>query len=68
LRVLLVDDVVTTGSTLHAAAAALHQAGVGHVTAVAVAATPDQIVRRPSTVRTSRPALGPAAACATARV
>ena len=46
LRVLLIDDVVTTGSTLHAAATALRAAGVGHVTAVAVAATPDQIIRR----------------------
>lgn len=38
--VLVVDDVVTTGSTLAAAVAALHEAGVGTVTCVAVAATP----------------------------
>lgn len=36
LRVLVVDDVATTGATLHAAAAALHDAGVAHVTLAAV--------------------------------
>lgn len=40
LRVLLVDDVVTTGATLAAARAALAEAGVGEVVCVAAAATP----------------------------
>ncbi|MFN8022704.1 MAG: phosphoribosyltransferase family protein [Acidimicrobiales bacterium] len=39
-RVLVVDDVVTTGATLTAAGEALHQAGVREVRLVAVAATP----------------------------
>jgi ComF family protein len=36
-RVLLVDDVLTTGSTLHTAAHALKSAGVEHVTALTLA-------------------------------
>ena len=40
LRVLLIDDVVTTGATLAAACEALQLAGVQHVIAVAAAATP----------------------------
>lgn len=41
LRVLLVDDVVTTGATLRAAARELRDAGARGVTAVAAARTPD---------------------------
>ena len=40
LRVLLVDDVVTTGATLVAARSALLRAGVGSVVCAAAAATP----------------------------
>ncbi len=40
LRVLVVDDVVTTGSTLVAAGEALRAAGIAEVRLVAVAATP----------------------------
>jgi ComF family protein len=38
-HVLLVDDVMTSGATLHAAAAALRQAGATHITAVVFART-----------------------------
>ncbi|MBS0293116.1 MAG: ComF family protein [Proteobacteria bacterium] len=41
-RVLLVDDVMTTGATLHAAAAPLRAAGVRHITAMVLARTPEQ--------------------------
>lgn len=39
-RVLLVDDVMTTGATLHAATAALQQAGAAHVHVLCWARTP----------------------------
>jgi ComF family protein len=42
-RVLVVDDVVTTGATLHAARAALLAAGAKSVVLAAVAATPDAV-------------------------
>ena len=46
-RVLLVDDVVTTGATLVTAAACLRQAGASTVTVVTAARTPeDSITRR----------------------
>jgi predicted amidophosphoribosyltransferase len=44
--VLVVDDVVTTGSTLRAAAAALHLAGAASVDAVILGRTPLKIARR----------------------
>jgi ComF family protein len=41
-RILVIDDVVTTGATLRAAAAELEQAGAIGVVAAAFAATPDR--------------------------
>jgi len=45
-HVLIVDDVVTTGATLRAAADVLYAAGAGRVSTVAVAATPSLESRR----------------------
>ena len=54
LRVLLVDDVVTTGATLSAARDALLQAGVGTVLCLAAAATPSALQSmRPARRRTA---------------
>ena len=38
-RVVLLDDVMTTGATVHAATLALREAGVAHVTVVVLART-----------------------------
>jgi ComF family protein len=38
-RVVIIDDVMTTGASLHAAAQVVHQAGASHVTALVLART-----------------------------
>lgn len=48
VRVLVVDDVITTGGTLQAAGRALSAAGVAHVRLVAAAATPRTGLQRPT--------------------
>lgn len=42
-RVVLVDDVMTSGASLHAAATVLREAGAAHITALVVARTDDTI-------------------------
>lgn len=54
-RVLVVDDVVTTGATLHAARRALHSAGVTDVRLLAVAAAQGPVAAGPMS-RRLRPA------------
>jgi len=53
-RVLVIDDVVTTGSTLRSAAAALHTAGARAVQRAAVATTPAMRLDRPLTPPSQR--------------
>ena len=47
-RVLVVDDVVTTGATIAAAVSALERAGAWRVLPVAAAATPETLAARPT--------------------
>lgn len=57
-RVLLVDDVATTGATLRSAAAALEAAGALQVRRAAIATTPAQHARRRPGHTRQRPATG----------
>lgn len=52
-RVLLVDDVMTTGATLTAATAVLGRAGAGRVLVAVIARTPDESWGEPSRDRRS---------------
>ncbi len=58
-RVLVIDDVVTTGSTLHAARAALLAAGARSVVLAAVAATPDSVAQLKPARRSTVSIAGP---------
>lgn len=55
LRVLVVDDVVTTGATLRSAAAALQRAGAHDVIKAALATTPALLARRDGLATRQRP-------------
>ncbi len=73
LRVLLVDDVVTTGATLTAASNALLAVGISEVRCIAAAATPDRGVSgrqpaRPAQRRTVATAAAGSSSTTTARM
>lgn len=52
-RVLVVDDVITTGASIEAAARVLASGGAGEIAAVAAAHTPPRADRRPSDLRSA---------------